>query len=485
MRLPHALTVVVASGLLFATGCGKSGGSTAPPPPTESGAIEVLSAPPAAAIFLDGVATGTLTPDTLVSVPAGAHTVMLRLVSYADSIAAVTVQANSTSRVSITLRRVLSYAPPPIAFERRTLSVDGRLRYAAAGDFNGDGRVDLAVAGLGIRHQLRILVGGGDGTFAIGAMALDTTVSIQGLGSGDLNRDGRPDLVCLLNNGGEGRLVSWTGNGDGTFARAGTAVYAPSVTPVISPVFVSDVSGDGNPDVLLGYQAGSNTLGMAVWLGTGSGTLQPMTAYTRSFSNPIQAIGSPTGFAVADIDGDGRRDIVQGISSLSGSPGGVLLWRGSGGGGFAPATFLSTGGYCSDVALADLDRDGKLDLVVSQTGGSLVQGTVAVLIGRGDGTFGIPNSFPTGLYSLSLAIADFNGDARLDAATADQLSHTVSALGGTGDGWLVASPSVGVTPAPAVLLVADLDGDGRPDVLVLNRPVPEASPSTVDLLLSR
>jgi hypothetical protein len=431
---------------------------------------------------LDGVATGTLSPDTLTAVPAGPHTITLRLASYADSSAAITVQANSTSRVSITLRRVFSYAPPPIVFERRTLSVDGRLRYAAAGDFNGDGRVDLAVAGLGIRHQLRVLEGGVDGTFAAGAMVLDTTVSIQGLGSGDLNRDGRPDLVCLLNSGGEGRLVSWTGNGDGTFARAGTAVYTPYVTPVISLVFVSDVSGDGTPDVLLGYQAGSNVLGMAVWLGVGNGALHPMTPYTKSFS---QSVGSPSGFAVADVDRDGRPDILQGQTGLSATAGGILLWRGAGTGSFAPAAIVPTGTPCSDLGAADFNGDGIVDLITLNSGGQTAHGAIALLLGRGDGTFGIPNSFPTGLYSLSLAIADFNGDARLDAVAADQLSHTVSALGGTGDGWLVASPSVGVTPAPTALLVADFDGDLHPDVLVLNRPIPEISPSTVDLLLSR
>jgi hypothetical protein len=208
-------------------------------------------------------------------------------------------------------------------------------------------------------------------------------------------------------------------------------------------------------------------------------TLKSSLRLASAASSQLSNQGSQNAI-VADLNGDGNPDIVL-ISSLGvkvqllAADGSVLSSRNY------PVGF-TTSTYGDRIIAADFNGDGNIDLAVSNFGtGSASPGTVAILLGNGDGTFGSPTGFPAGLNPVTLAAADFNGDGNLDLAVGNYSSGdpsgfgpgTVSLLLGNGDGTF----AVPVTYAtgedmlgfPNSLLALDLNGDGLPDLAIANR----------------
>jgi Bacterial Ig-like domain (group 3)/FG-GAP-like repeat len=273
----------------------------------------------------------------------------------------------------------------------------------------------------------------------------------QGLGVaiGDLNGDGIPDLAAL----GMSTLTIMLGNGDGSF-RAGPAVsLGPSDSSAIK---IADLNGDGKADLVVTnlFYNGSTEGGVIVLLGNGDGTFQPAVEYD---SGGLEA----RNVAVADVNGDGHLDLVTINCGSSGSNPcfttgilGVLL--GNGDGTFQPAVaYGSGGGDGAGIAIADLNNDGKLDLVAANALGS-----VAVLLGNGDGTFQLPAIYEVTGDAWNVAIADLNADGKLDVAATG-----VSILLGEGNGNFMAPmnyPGLGGYN----MAITDVDGDGKPDLLV-------------------
>ncbi len=203
-----------------------------------------------------------------------------------------------------------------------------------------------------------------------------------------------------------------------------------------SSVAIADMNGDGKPDlVIANYCADTDPLNcdsgsVAVLLGNGDGTFQaPISYATTYYFN--------TSVAVADVNGDGKPDVLV----LNGGSVGVFLGNGDG-------TLQSAVWYSSDVlspypggstslAVADLKGDGKLDLMVA---GALctplcTNGAVSVLLGKGDGTFQAAVSYETGgEFGLSIAVGDLNGDGKPDLVVTNGESDTVGVLLGNGDG---------------------------------------------------
>lgn len=187
-------------------------------------------------------------------------------------------------------------------------------------------------------------------------------------------------------------------------------------------------------------------------------------------------------FLIADLNGDGNPDAVivfgQGVLvELLGSDGSVLSSN------EYKVGFPISNQLASSVIAADFNADGKLDLAISNIGNpGSDPGGIAILLGKGDGTFGAPTAVSAGLNPLSLAASDFNGDGKIDLAAANQYSAMMSAAGGpgtisvllgNGDGTF-AAPVTYATGEDAVgfpdsLLALDLNGDGRPDLAVANR----------------
>src|SRR5205085_1260194 len=114
---------------------------------------------------------------------------------------------------------------------------------------------------------------------------------------------------------------------------------------------------------------------------------------------------------------------------------------------------------------ADLNADGAPDLLVVNKGDP---GSVSVLLGHGDGTFQRQNAIPAGLRPVAVAVADLNGDGRLDLAVANELRGELSVLAGHGDGTFAAAQTVAASPAPSAITATDLNGDGMPDLVIAN-----------------
>ena len=169
----------------------------------------------------------------------------------------------------------------------------------------------------------------------------------------------------------------------------------------------------------------------------------------------------PIAVAIGDLDSDGVPDIVT--ASPVTFPGTVSVLLGNGAGGFAPGANASVGNYPTCVAIADVNGDGKLDVVTANSGGN--PGTATVLLGDGNGGFSSSTPVVAGLGARSVAIGDVNGDGAPDLAVANGQGNTISILLGNGAGSFALAANYEASTVPAGVALADVNGDGKPDLL--------------------
>jgi hypothetical protein len=279
----------------------------------------------------------------------------------------------------------------------------------AAADFRGDGLLDLAAAGA---NGIDILLGNGDGTFQPA-----TQYSIPGapffVAAGDFNNDHKLDLVFIS----FGSIGVMFGNGDGTFQSP--IYFSPPHAP--SGLGVGDFNHDGKLDLAIGEQFGGSSQ-VQIYLGNGNGTFQLGNTY---------AVGvSPNSIAVADLRKNGKLDLAVACSGT----GAISVLLGNGNGTFQQAVSYTGPGFAYWVAVADLNGDGKPDLAGANfsLGTSPPTTEVSVFLGNGDGTFGPPTNYPSGGENTYIAIGDFNNDKKPDLAVVDSLKSDALVLLNTG-----------------------------------------------------
>jgi FG-GAP-like repeat len=342
-------------------------------------------------------------------------------------------------------------------------------RAVAVGDFNGDGKPDLAVVNAGNANPdvdpgyVSILLGDGDGTFRP-ADNLTAGKNPLSIAVGDFNGDKRPDLA--VGNASDGGSVSiLLGNGNGTFEPAKSV----TLEGFVSSLAVGDFNGDLRPDLVVLRVPSSAT--MTVLLGNGDGTFAAgediLTGISFGF-NPV--------VLVADFNGDHQVDVVV---SGQGRGGAILL--GNGDGTLQPAVGLesqATSG--APISTGDFNRDGKLDLVMATEwfAGESLAFRVDVLLGNGDGTFQAAHilelNHSTFLVTLLAATGDLNGDMNPDLVVtqfsrqAGLGKQTVATFLGNGDGTFQPGGSFDTNAYPSWVSLADLNADQSPDLVTAN-----------------
>ncbi len=344
---------------------------------------------------------------------------------------------------------------PAVTFAPASLiqSPEGAWTVAVA-DVNGDSNLDLVVA-VTNSTDVSVLLGIGDGTFGA-ATNFTAGERVYSVAIADVNGDGQPDIITTDINGNPGRVSVLLGDGNGSFAPSPNSPFTVGGFPL--SVAVADVNGDGRPDLVT-----ANSHNVSVLLGDGNGSFGAATNFDVGNEGTY-----PSFVAVADVNGDGRPDLIT-ANRLSHN---VSVLLGDGNGSFGTATNFDVGtavSQPSSVAVADVNGDGKPDLVTANYGSN----DASVLLGDGNGSFGTATNFPAGTnsqYSHVVAVADIDGDGKPDLAIANYGSNDVSVLLGDGNGSFGAGTNFATGGNTSQFVVAaDVNGDGKPDLVTANR----------------
>ncbi|MFL6278892.1 MAG: FG-GAP-like repeat-containing protein, partial [Vicinamibacterales bacterium] len=376
--------------------------------------------------------TSTLTVTTSNSTPINPYTLT------------VTGVSGSLTRTTFGLLQILATQPPAACpqFSTGTLYSASTPTAVATGDFNRDGRADVAVTYVN-SNVVAVRMGNGSGAL-LSSVPYGVGTAPIAVAAGDVNGDGRADLAVA--NSGSNDVSVLLASGDGTFASS--VAYDAGTSPFA--VAIADFNNDGKSDLVVANNSGSD---VSILTGIGDGTFNAAVDY--------DVASGPFGVTVGDFDRDGDADLAVADYNV----GKVSVLLGNGDATFAAAVHYSTANGASAVTTADFNGDGKPDLAVSNYGAN----SISVLLGNGNGTFAAAIHYPIGAGPYSVTAGDFNGDGNSDLIAANGDSNNVSILMGNGTGAfqpVLYHPTGGYEPNH--LSVADFNADGKTDFVVAN-----------------
>jgi hypothetical protein len=286
-------------------------------------------------------------------------------------------------------------------------------------DFNSDTKLDVAVVdathnGPGGLARFHVLPGDGLGGFGSAISTSFDAPDPFSVAGGDLNGDGKTDLVTVNRGGGnnnEGSISIGLSDGAGHFTIQPSASARNASNP--AGIGFADFNSDGKMDL-----ATPSGFGFSILLGNGAGGFAPRTHITTANAGSIRT---------SDLNGDGKADLAMVPEDGTGK---VSVVFGDGTGGFSAPSQFSVGAFPSDLAVADFNSDGKPDLAVSNARQDPAPGplhsSISVLFGDGIGGFGPASTIPTERSASRIVVGDLNGDSRPDIITANQLVNNLT-----------------------------------------------------------
>lgn len=348
----------------------------------------------------------------------------------------------------------------------------GQLTNLVFADFNGDGLLDFAATDSNSNYQTVVYLAQANGGYVAGSplITADHVYGTCSTAAGDLNNDGKPEIVTVNCDSNTDDLTVYVNNGDGTFQTG--IYYAPAqdsgsgTAADIYPlgVTIADVNGDGKNDIV---SSNADSSDVTVLLGNGDGTVRvPNVGYSTGGGPEYAAI-------VGDFNGDGLADVIVPDGEYS-----LVYLQGYGDGSFRAALdyFAAIpddyGASSAAIASGDFNGDGYPDFVLGNEGynpNSASSVGITVFLSRSDGSLAPGVNYGSGGNLVGVAVADFDGDKIPDIAAVDYMNNTVLIFHGKGDGTFTQTASYVSGGSDSWLVIpGDFNQDGHIDLAVAN-----------------